>query len=187
MLKYTFFALLIVVSVSCKEKTAETSKYKDYISELNKSMTSIDSSFNVFNEINHKEVAKAHKAGMEKFSLVKNSVQLDSIDAFYDLNMNTFKSIYVKGIKNTEKRKAGIEKEYAYSKNQINTLIPNLIHENFKEDSAKIYFNSEKEALMFLQKEINHYNSMANKALSLQDSLNNNLDSLLNKYDKNAN
>lgn len=185
-LKYTFLASLLVIGVSCKEKTAETSKHKEYISELNASLNSVDSAYNEFAKINHEALAEAHKNGKEKFSLVKKTVQLDSIDAFYDNNMNTYKSIYVKGINNAAKRKEGIEKEYEYSKSQINALIPNLIQENFSDDSATIYFNSEKEALVFLQKEIDNYNSMAVKALTLQDSLNSNLDSLLRKYDKNA-
>lgn len=186
-LKYTFLVSLLVLGASCKEKTAETSKYKEYISELNASLSSVDSAYNEFNTINHEALAEAHQLGKEKFNLVKNSIYLDSIDSFYDVNMNTYKSIYVKGINNAAKRKEGIDKEYEYSKAQVNALIPNLIQENFSDDSAKIYFYSENEALQFLQKQINNYNAIAIKALNLQDSLNNNLDSLLRKYDKNAN
>lgn len=187
LLHYTFIISVLLSLVSCLEKTAENSIYSDYIKQLNTSFNSVDSTYRIFNEINHEILVEAHKAGSKKYSLVKNVVSLDSIDSFYDINMNVYKSIYVKGLKNVEKKKAAIEKEFEYSQFQINTLIPNLIQENFTKDSASLYFNSETEALYYLQKEIDNYNSTANNALNLQDSLNNNLDSLIRKYDKNAN
>jgi hypothetical protein len=186
-LKYILVITTVLALFSCKEKTAESSKYSDYIKQLNTSLNQVDTSYKIFNQINHEALAFAYQTGKEKYDLVKKTIKLDSIDSYYDRNMNVYKSIYVKGLKNIRRKKGAIDEEYKYTKSQLNTLIPNLIQEKFTEDSVKIYFTTEKEALFMLDESIKNYNSIANNALTLQDSLNNNLDSLIRKYDKKIN
>lgn len=182
---FTLIALLFLAS--CTEKNIENSRYKDYVVTLNDHMKLVDSAYTIFNAINHDDLLKIQQSAVAKYKLAKKSIKFDALDLFYETNMNIYKSIFVKELNNIEEKTANIKREYEYSKSQIEALIPNLIKENFIEDSAAIYFNSEKEALFILEKELLDYNSKANNAFNIKDSLDNNLDSLIRKYDKTNN
>jgi hypothetical protein len=180
---FSFFSLL-----SCKEKTKDNSKYKKYIYALESSLNNVDSLHKTYSAINFDSLLAINKLAKQNY---KSSQKLHKNDTVLNINyentMVMYKALFIKKLKNISITKSRIDKEYLKSNKQTKALIDNLIHETFEEDTASIYFNSESEALLFLGKEIDIYNSTANKAFNMYDSINNSLDSLNKLYIEKSN
>lgn len=184
MKQFSFLMIIYLTFIGCQEPSKENSKYNDLITSLEAKWAEVDSSYKIFQEIDHDKFNLIIKESGEKYSQAKKQYVSDTVIPAFDQVLALFKGNYVKGLKNISSSQKSIEAEYPVSAEQVKNLTHDFIHETVTEDTAKIYFNSEMNALTNLLLETNAYNSKATMTLNSYDSMSNALDSIVLLYGK---
>ena len=191
-MKYIYYSLILIMAwslFSCKEKTAETSKYKEYILQMDSVMNQISEQEKRMVDTSQLNlISNYSKEANDKFSLIQTLVD-DSIMPASSMIDNAklirdYRGALIKGVAKNNRNKIMIDKELPITKKQYEILRENLVFETLKKDLAEIYVNIELNYGKQLVEVMEQYNLLNESALKYYESNTKGIDSLINLYVK---
>jgi hypothetical protein len=183
-MKHLLFISFALLLFSCGPKTAENSKYSNYISDLSELHTSLDSSYSIFSNIDNDSLKGISIEANKKHGKVKSVYKSDTIDSNFEVIMLTARGAIYKKVKKYLSDYDAVNKEYEYSSKQYKTLRERLIHEKMNESDALNYTNEEKNAMILLNGEMKGLTDIANQTFSTYGNIFFQLDSIIELYEK---
>lgn len=178
-MKHLFLFSLLLFFFSCAEKTEKTSKYAEYIAELNRFDNKIDSAYAKFKQFELDSLVAIRKNSDSKYKQIKEAYQTDSIDPKYEVIMLLVRGQLVKKLKTVESDFLRISSEYDYTKKQVRDLKENLIHETLDHEKATIFYKEERNAQIILNGELSAYVETVSSSSAQYPILTAKMDSIL--------
>lgn len=179
------YIALSIVLLSCGEKTAENSKYKSQINELNALIEDVKFNIYDFKEFDMDSLKEIRKTAEAKYATVNNVYNNEQNNIEHETTILVYKEKLIDGLIEIDKRYEGILKEYEIIIKQIHSLNENLIHETFSNENSKKYFQQEKNALHQLNSNLKTFNNYVSHVFEINDSINLKMDSIIIAHEQN--
>lgn len=183
-MKYLIFISFTLLLFSCGPKTAENSKYSNYIADLSELYTSLDTSYSIFSNIDNDSLKSIGVEANKKYGKVKDVYRSDTINSKFEVIMLTARGAIYKKVKKYLSNYDAVDKEYEYSVKQYKTLIDRLIHEKMNESDALNYTIEEKNAMILLNGEMKGLTNIANQTFSTYGNIFFQMDSIIELYEE---
>jgi len=179
------YIALSIVLLSCGEKTAENSKYKSQINELNALIEDVKFNIYDFKEFDMDSLKEIRKTAEAKYATVNNVYNNEQNNIEHETTILVYKEKLIDGLIEIDKRYEGILKEHEIIIKQIHSLNENLIHETFSNENSKKYFQQEKNALHQLNSNLKTFNNYVSHVFEINDSINLKMDSIIIAHEQN--